>query len=405
MPPTQLPPTQMPGAPTPTVRKLERSEDASFAELARLAFGGPRPKPDADPAPPRPGRVHYGAFEDERLVAAAADRIQTHSFGGQRVSASGLASVAVAPADRGKGHARALLTELFAGAHARGAAITTLFPTAPALYRGLGCEQVGMLTHYDLPTEALARVRIPAGWTLRAAEKADAATIAAIYAQVAAQGSGLVDRVGPLYEGALSELDGVTLAVSPEGAVEGYLGWFRGNGYDATGRLAVTDLIALNAQATRTLLASLGSWSAVTPTVTLTLGPGDPVFWELPAGILTVRSLEPWMLRLLDVQAAVAERGWPANIEVSLDLSIDDEVCPWNAGPWRLEVADGHGQLTPDGSGGVRIGARGLAVAFAGGVTSSYLHRGGLLEHLPPDAARMLDQLMAGPAPTLLDYF
>ena len=42
-----------------------------------------------------------------------------------------------------------------------------------------------------------------------------------------------------------------------------------------------------------------------------------------------------WMLRLLDVPAALEQRGYPA-IDVEATFAVDDPTYPDNAGPWRL---------------------------------------------------------------------
>ncbi|HEV2089172.1 MAG TPA: GNAT family N-acetyltransferase, partial [Cryptosporangiaceae bacterium] len=277
------------------VRPLDESDHASAQELRRLAFGGPRRAVDAEPPPPQPGRVTWGAFEGDRLVATAADRDQAHWFGGRLVPASGVASVAVAAADRGRGCARALLTALLVAVRERGAPIATLFPTAPALYRSLGWEQAGALTWSSLPTSAVAGIRLPAGMTLRAATTADSEAIRDLYTEVARSGNGYLDRTGPLFpEDASDALDGVTLAIGPDGAVEGYVGWDRGHGYDDKAQLTVYDLIGRTGRATAALLAALGTWSAVTPTLALRLPDPDPVRWLLPTAAPLARSTQPW---------------------------------------------------------------------------------------------------------------
>lgn len=387
-------------------RRLGEDDRAAADELRRLAFGGVRPPPDRVAPPPRPGDNTWGILDGPRLVATAMDREFTQFFGGRPVPASGLAGVAVAPADRGRGHARALLTTLFGAARDRGASILALFPTAPALYRGVGCEHVGTLTWSDLPTAALGRIRLPAGMTLRAAGAADEASVADLYAGVARAGNGYLDRGGPgsPLEG-LSSRDGVTLAVGADGGIEGYVSWDRGEGYESEARLTVFDLIGSTGPATTALLAALGTWGAVTPTLRLRLPDPDPVQWLLPATVPLAWKVQPWMLRILDAAAAVEARGWPAHAAATVDLTILDEHCPWNAGRRRLEISGGSGRLVPGGAGTVTVSARGLAVLYAGGVTAGAVRRAGLIEGGSAADDRALDALASGPRPAILDFF
>lgn len=197
--------------------------------------------------------------------------------------------------------------------------------------------------------------------------------------------------------------DGLTLAVGPAGAVEGYASWDRQGGYDATGHLSVPDLLGRTAPATTALLAMLGSWVAVAPTLLLRLPEPDPAHLLAALTGARVESEDPWMLRLLDAPAAVAARGWPPDLAGSVDLHVTDDECPWNAGPHRLTVADGRGRLEAGGSGKVRLPSRGLAAWYAGS-GPALLRRAGLLDGAESRDA-FLAALTAGPAPALLDYF
>src|SRR5260370_24543053 len=84
------------------------------------------------------------------------------------------------------------------------------------------------------------------------------------------------------------------------------------------------------------------------------------------------------MLRLVDAPAAIAARGDPPAVELSVLLDIADPALPGNAGRWTLQVSAGAGTLTRadhvhEGNGfgrgarpSLRLGPRGLAAMFAG---------------------------------------
>ena len=122
-----------------------------------------------------PGVRRWGLFDGTTLAAKANDRQYDSMIGGRRVPTAGVAGVAVAPEYRGAGLARQVMTHLLSEARGRGAVISTLFRTAPALYRSLGYEQVAVLIDASLPTSALRGIRAVRAPTLRRAEIADAA--------------------------------------------------------------------------------------------------------------------------------------------------------------------------------------------------------------------------------------
>jgi predicted acetyltransferase len=398
-----------------TVRLLTDADAPAMHQLSHLAFGVGRPDPERSRSVAPATR--WGVFSpDGRLLAKATDREQRHWFGGRLVDACGVAGVAVAPDARGRGLARRVLEQLLADARDRGAAVATLFRTAPALYRRLGFEHVGTLTWYATPTLTLTGLRVPADVTLRAATLADVPSVRRLYQQVARTRNGMLDRSGPLFPDdaqLLASCDGITLAVTRDSSgsevVEGYCSWDRGTGWNGAARLTVWDLLATTGRGLAALLASLGSWASVLPTVSLRLPDPDPVRWLLPVGDLTVESQQSWMLKILDAERAVARRPWPRLLSGSVDLTLLDDKWPTPAAPaadgrCRWSFAGGIGSLEPGGSGEVRLDIRGLSVLYAGAGSAAMLRQAGLLSG-PDDADVLLDAAAAGTAPALLDFF
>jgi predicted acetyltransferase len=330
------------------------------------------------------------------------------------VSASGVAGVAVAPEARGRGLAQLVLGRLLEEARARGAVISTLFRTAPALYRRLGFEHVGALSWVSTPTLALAGLRVPEKMTLRSASKADIPTVQELYRDVARAGNGLLERSGPLFvtdpAEVLEAVDGITLAVGPDGEIEGYCNWDRGTGWGDASRLTVWDVLAGTGRGTRALLAAIGTWSSVLPTVALRLPDPDPARWLLPIGDLVVERQSAWMLKVLDAAGAVAARSWPSHLDGIVELTLLDGTAPAAAAPaadgrCRLVLGGGEARLEAGGSGRTQLDVRGLSVLYAGAGSSALLRRAGLLAGGDHRTDELLDAATAGPAPTILDFF
>jgi predicted acetyltransferase len=391
--------------------RLLGTEDQKLAwNLGSLAFGyHDRPMPEGW-ASDSPGRRTVGVFDPAgRLVAKAVDREQGQWFGGRIVPAAGVAGVATAAELRGRGLGRLVLTRLLHDARERGAVISTLFDTTPAPYRALGWEEVGTLVYYTAPTRVLAEIRPGTTTTLRPATEADIPAVHDIYREVARTGTAMMERSGPAFAATpaqlLADYHGFTVAVDDVGTVVGYASWTRGGGYDASGTLTVDDLIGLTPEATRTLLAMLGGWASVAPTVLIRLGAADPAWSLLARGDAKPETAQPWMLRVVDAAGAVAARGWPRHVTGEVDLELIDDVCPWHQGRHRLVLSGGNGRLEPGGAGTVRLTPRGLAAWYAGAATPQQLRRSGFLTGGDADTDELLRTATAGPAPTLHDYF
>jgi len=388
------------------VRLLGPDDAPASIAMSAEAFGNP--PGDASSFTTGPGLWRWGVFDGDVLAAKANDRAYESWFGGRRVATAGVAGVTVAPEYRSTGLGRRVMTHLLHAARDRGAVIATLFRTAPGLYRSLGFEQVAELIDAELPASALAGVTAPKGTTVRRARLPDVSAVRDLYTRVARTGSGLLTRDGSAFTGTdadvLAAFDGVTLAEQC-GAVTGYLFWRRGPGYGIDAWTAAVDLLAETGDAHRALLAVLGSFGAVTPTIRFRTTGTDPVQWFIRGAGWRVTEVRQYLLRVLDLAGAVVARGWPSTVSGRVGLTVHDPLCPWNSGDHTMVFDSGAGRLEPGPGGGVTVTPQGLAVLFAGGVPMATLRRAALVTGGTADDDARLDAAAAGPAPGILDYF
>lgn len=377
-----------------TVRTLSDEDALEISRLSQLAFGWKgEPRTTASPG-------MLGIDGPGGLLGMARIRTYEQLFGGRPVPMGGIAMVAVHPAGRGRGTARALMTEAVRRMRAAGQPVSTLFPTAPGIYRPLGWEVVGTLDETPLPTVELRRAGDPGRVTTRAATPEDVPAIARLYAQRSRTGNGLLTREGPEFpdgaEGVL-EHDLVVLA-ELDGELVGYLSYTRGTGY-VSAEQRVEELVVTRADAAAALLRMLGSWDSVAPT-TVWRGPTDELALQLPVVLPPPRRAQPWMLRINDAPAAVAARGWSGDAEAAFRL--EDPLVPEHARSWRLVVRDGSGRLEPVEQPDLpRLHVRGLALLYAGAGSTAVAVRAGLLDRPLP----ALDVAFGGQPPRILDYF
>lgn len=402
--------------------RLTPDDDAfvrAGAHLLRNAFGAGSPGRATEDKDERYRRstardVVFAAVDGRDLLGVTTIRAYGQWYAGRELPMGGISGVAVAAHARRRGVARSLLSAAIERMHADGQPVSTLYPSIPPAYRSFGWEVAGELSFVDLPSARLSAAGTagPAGAghttevALRALDRAEPAradldAVHALYTAAVRTAVGPLTRTGPLFEPAkLAGLDGVVIA-SVGGADAGYVSWSREDFPDAAPRLEVHDLIADRPDVRDALLTVVGSWQTSIGNTRVRLA--DPVIagLGLPRGGRAMH--EPWMLRLIDVSAAVAGRGFgPFGADV--DLEIDDPQAPWNSGRWRLSVADGRGTLARGGSGAVRLGPRGLAAVFTGYAGAHALRSAGLADG-DPAALTTLATIFAGPTPWMLDDF
>jgi predicted acetyltransferase len=383
------------------LRELDPSDAAASTLLGRRAFGfhpGPYPEPSL-PA----GSTNHGAFVDGRLVGRAFDLHDQQWWGGRLVHAADIAGVAVAAEARGQGVARALMGRMLESARERGAVVSALFPSISTVYRRLGWASVGSVDTWSVPTLALPRTGVP-GLTVREGTDVDLVASHELYRTVAATNNGMLSRDELRFQ--RTELpdiaDGLTVVADGDSVVA-YAIWTRGPRYGPDGALTVHDVLALNQDAARSLLAVLSSWHTVVPELRIRLLAGDAVTDLISVETLPHTSLG-WMHRPVDVAGAVAARGWPAGVSGRASFTLTDDLAPWNAGAWELSVSDGAGELKRCGDASAELSVAGFASLFCGVASPAQVAAAGHAAGSATDLAA-LGVLAVGTPPRMLNTF
>ena len=394
-----------------TTRPLGPDDAEAYRRAGWEAFGAP-PDPAAAAARPAyaPGMRAWGTFDGDRLVARIVDREYDSWFGGARVATSGIAGVTVVAEDRGRGLLDALFDALLKDARERGVAISTLFPTAPRIYRRFGYEVVGQFDTVELATADLAAVRATGDLRTRRALPADFDAVRDLYDAWAAAQNGPLTRRGPSFPATAEEMvasfTGVTLAVDGEDRVHGYASWRRGPGYGEHAALRVADLVATREGARAALLRTLGSFASVAPVTRLDTSGDDPVRYLLPSSGWHAVESEPYMLRLLDPGAAFGLRTWPAGLEARRGLRAGRRVPHRPRRPLAAHRPRRHRHLRAHRrrAAGPRFTGRGLALSYAGTQGCANLRMAGLLSG-DDSHDRLWDAALGGRQVHVRDYF
>ena len=340
-------------------------------------------------------------------------------FGRERVPMTGIHAVAVAPEERGSGAGRTLLDQVVRElARPGGPPLACLFPATQPLYRSVGFEQAGTFTQYRVPIGSL-----PIGPHDLAVERlpADTAAVAdqlgPIYGRWARRQTGFVDRTEWFWRRQVDPLGGeqrLTYAVRERGAISGYLTLRRRwqTGGHVYQDVLCRELCAETPAALRRLTTLLADERSLGQTLFIN-GPPAPVdHMILTEQSAAVHFQIRWMLRILDVAAALEGRGYPPGLATSVGFEVEDELVEANRGHFSLEVAGGRGRVTrtssaASGAGVGRrlvIGVRGLASLFSGYAPADELARVGLATG-SDDAVAAATALFAGPSPWLPEIF
>ncbi|XXF76693.1 GNAT family N-acetyltransferase [Myxococcaceae bacterium GXIMD 01537] len=385
------------------IRDEERN---AAADILSQAFGLPledslfRMRRAADT-----GGQQYLLKEDGQVAATVAMVPMGQWFGGRRVPTVGIAAVGVAPERRGRGTATRLMQEAMRVAHAQGAPLSTLYPSTQPLYQRVGFEQAGGYFEIRVPVANLALGE--RALSLRPIQDSDQEAIRACYTRHAERQQGWLDRTRYMWTRAVQPIGETAYGYLVEGSegVEGYLYLVRRKHANAIALdIALTDFVALTPRAGRRLLSFLGDHRSVAHDVTWRGGPQDALLMLLPEQTFEVKHLYHWMVRVLDVGAALEARGYPVGLSGALHLEVSDDLFPENHGRFVLEVDAGGARVRRGGDGRLRLDVRALAPLYTGLYPPAALHAVGRIEG-DEASLRLASALFSGPMPAMPELF
>ncbi len=389
------------------IRSLRAADMEQAWELDREAFNSPGDRKDHF-LRWEPERL-VGAFDAGRLVALSGALPFGQYFGGRAVPMGGLSSVAVATDRRGEGLAKRVVEPCLHAMRERGEVISSLLPATTELYRRLGWEVAGGLAWRSLAPRQLQTLPAPSRARARPASDRDFPAIRACYERLARDVNGLLDRPDGWWW--FHEHDDgerrIYVAEDRDGSLSGYVAYRPRPGEHPGGpfRLALADLVWHTRDAALALWRLLGSSSSQVDRILYRGAVEDPAALLLPEQDASVLVDIRWMTRIIDVEGAVAARGFPLGLDARVALEVEDPQLPENGGRFLLHVEKGTGRLERGGPGGIALDVGALSSLYTGWATSSVLARAGRLRGGSAEDRARLDAAFAGPTPWLMDEF
>lgn len=345
------------------------------------------------------GRMHVATDGDAIVGSGGAFELDFTVPGGQ-ARAAGVTVVGVLPTHRRRGVLRGLMRAQLDDVHARGEPLAVLWASEGGIYGRFGYGVASVCGDIAL-TRAHAAFVKPAEWPdparLVTAEKAGE-LFPAVYDRVRRVTPGMFARSAEWWEKRTladsewrraggGELTYVVL--ERDGEPEAYALYRLNLTYDEgvpTGKTVVVEAMGATPAATAAIWRYLLDidWMA---TVEATLLPVDhPLLLLLvEQNRMKFRVGDGLWVRLVDVGAALAARGYAGDGELVLEVS--DAFCQWNDGRWALDGA--KTTEAPD----LRLRAEDLGTTYLGGFSFADLLRAGRVEEAREGAVARADAL------------
>jgi predicted acetyltransferase len=395
---------------------IDDRELAEYQDIVAQALHFPRDL--ADRYVKLVGRENFRIVRaGDRIAGGLAILKMGHFLGGRSVPTWGVAALGIAAEHRASGAATAMMRLALREMLDKGATFSSLYPATVPLYRRAGYELAGRREEITIPIRLLRPRERENVLRVERITPDDHAEIEALYRAEALQCAGLLDRA-PISWGRVREPRGETATgfrvVNPATSrIEGYIYTLQKDApptQHTQYHLHITDAQFTTVQAGRRLLAMLYEHHSVCDTAIM-FGSGDhPLITLIPERVCSTRLQLHWMARIVDVEKALAARGYDRHISAETHLDVRDDLLPENCGHFSLGVHDGEATIARGGSGDVVIDIRGLAALYTGHATTHDLVLTGqlhLAEHVRDGKACLaaLDAIFRGPRPWLGDMF
>jgi predicted acetyltransferase len=325
-------------------------------------------------------------------------------FGNQCVPMTGIAAVGIAPEHRGTGAAIALMQHTLKELHVKGVPISVLYPATQRLYRKAGYEQGGSFCGWEISTESIQLKEN--SLSLQPVAAIDDPVFHSLARQQAKLTNGHLDRNQAIWQGIFKPDDKETVYSYLIGSADhpqGYIIFSQHQTEDGS-FLRIRDWAVLTTAAARSLWTFVAAHRSQIQKVRWRGAVVDPLTLLLPEQTAKIRTLQRWMLRVIDVTKALEKRGYPLGVQTELHLEVQDNLLLENNGKFILSVSKGRGEVTPGGKGELKLEVGGLAPLYTGLFTPHQLQLAGQLD-ATETALLAATQLFAGASPWMPDFF
>lgn len=345
-------------------RTLPDAHEDRFGELLSYAFRPEAgPDPDMDDVPDDPDIYHRRGFYDidpevetadadpESLQATMAYYAFTARVRGDWHPLGGVTAVASSPAIRRQGQVGKMLEAMLAEFREEDAYLSALWPFKHPFYRRYGYAVTNKYARTTLPPDALEAAAGERHGEFRRIESDDWNLVDEVYDEWASEDLAL-KRTESYWRTRRFQSFGSDPFVygwyDDAGDLAGYVAYVvQKEGDRNDKRMDVWELAAIDEEAHRQLLrfcrdhdSQVGEvrlYTAVETATDLLDRLDDPRDAEV-----TVNAGP--MLRVVDVEDAVAAIDFPEDVDATVTVAVEDDTLDWNDDTFELVVSDGEGQ-------------------------------------------------------------
>jgi predicted acetyltransferase len=288
-----------------------------------------------------------GYYDDADILMAAIQMLPFRIMvGGVPLNMGGIAMVSSMPEGRHGGRIADLLKKSLEVMRERGQVVSMLGPFSFEFYRKYGWELGFDRMDYVIPVEHLKAFNHKTG-KITAVTEEDIDALNDIYTAYAKKHNGCVIRDRTLWTDFV--LDD---PFADEYKKYSYL-WHYDSGEPGgyiiytirDGKMNIYEMIYKGMKALEGLLWFIYAHEAQIEQAKWSTAVDERLHVLLPNPRVDMKLTPGMMFRVVDVNKALIERGYPDDIDEEFSIWITDTSAPWNEGPWHVHIAGGRAQI------------------------------------------------------------
>ena len=337
----------------------------------------------------------------DELVGGLAFVEDAQHFGGLPVSCACVSAVAVTPHFRGFGVGKTLVRSLVKELAEREFAISSLYPSSWTFYRSAGYELAGCRSTFKASLSALPKGN--KSHEMRPASLTELSELSSMWRKTKAFENGTLSRKHAFFHGKrYLAKDGLQLyKAMKEDTCEGYVS-FRLRKEDRA--IAIDTICGANDTVLLTILGFLRRFDPFYPEIIWNGKELNELLWLFAEREYRLTHSLPWMTRIVRVDRALEERGYPKSFNGEFHFQIEDALVGENTGPWIMTVENGRAEVKMGGRGEIELDILSLAPLYTGSLCARTLAAKERLK-AQENQIENLSFLFGGPLPYLNQMF
>ncbi|MBF8188088.1 GNAT family N-acetyltransferase [Nonomuraea sp. K274] len=334
------------------IRPIDESEWPAFGKVLEEAFGmQPHPAQDERYRAETEFDRTLAAFDGDRIAGVTSILSLSMTVPGGQLPVAGVTAVSVLPSHRRRGVLSSIMRRQLSDIRERGECVAALYASEALIYGRFGYGRAAGELSFHIQKHGSAFVgNAPSDPSLRLRVATPAEVrpdLERLFASVVTRRPGRYERTPQSWNAVLADEEADRRGSGPlrsvlaedDHGVRGYTLFRVKSSWDADGvpdgELKLYELEAADPAAYALLWRSVLDRDLVSRLDAGTRPVDDPLI-ALIADQRQLRarwSDELWV-RLVEVDRALAARAYSAPVDVVIE--VEDDVCPWNAGRWRL---------------------------------------------------------------------